>query len=105
VRVYTTTATPEDVIRKVLRNGPPLIRREYAARNEGTEDGVWSIARLQWTKMFGDWGANARMEYYARSVNGKTIILLLMYDNPNPRALTGVTEVLSSFRVEPQQRH
>jgi hypothetical protein len=99
VRVYTSNATTSDVAKKVLRTGYALIGREYAAEKETRQEGQWLVTKLQWAKMFGDWGANARMEYFARSVNGRTIIILLMYDT-NPRSIAGAKEVISSFKIE-----
>ena len=102
-RIYVVDDSVRAMIDRVQNAGIAAANPAFMARSEVTDaGGGWLRARITWDAWYYDFGSITHMDYYLRSVRGRTVVLLMMFTPYSQGDLANdPARVLQSFRQGP----
>lgn len=98
-RVYVVDDSIRALVTRVQDFGVAAVNPNFRARSEVADTAGWRRARIVWDAWYYDFGSVTHMDFYFRSVRGRTVVLLLMYTPYSQGQLVGdPLRVLGSFK-------
>jgi hypothetical protein len=106
LRVYLTTLSEEQVHQSVSAQGLGAAQRinPNASLLPTVKDGPWQRTTIKYEVFYYDYGGTARSDFYTRTGQGQTFVLVFMYcDIDRFGASEEVKSILRSFRLSVPQ--
>ena len=107
LRVYLTPLSEEQVHQSVSARGFGAAQRinPNASLLPTVKDGSWQRTTIKYEVFYYDYGGTARIDFYTRTGQGQTFVLVFMYcDVDRFGASEEVKSILRSFRLSVPQR-
>ncbi|HEY0780544.1 MAG TPA: hypothetical protein VGD56_21485 [Gemmatirosa sp.] len=101
VRLYIADLTPAALDSAAARGAAAAAHFFAPVRREAADTAGWHVARLTWHAWYHDYGSIPSLEFWARPVGGRTLVLVFMLIGLRPTGELGDRDaILSSLRTQ-----
>jgi|GEM_PF-2839244 len=107
LRVYETSLSEDEVHQAASAKGLFTAQKvgKEASSSTTFADGPWHRTTITYSLFYGDYGGTARIDFYTRTIQGRSLVLVFMYCDTNRFGeIDEVAGILRSFQLQSSKR-